>query len=59
MLGISVGSRGLLLWLFIGLALQGVSYLAAPGVALVAEWDLWRSIARPPDDVAEEAEVAA
>jgi hypothetical protein len=58
-LGLSVGSRGLPLWLCIGVALQGLTYLSAPCVALVAEWDLWRSLTRRSEDVVENAEAAA
>jgi cellulose synthase/poly-beta-1,6-N-acetylglucosamine synthase-like glycosyltransferase len=59
MSGLWTAGRGLLLWLFIGVAMQGAAYLTAPAVALIAEWDLWRSINRPSDNLAEEAEAAA
>ena len=57
--GLCTESRGLLLWLFVGMLLQGLGYLTAPLVALVAEWDLWRSTARRSEDIVEEAEATA
>ena len=35
--------QGLLLLLVLGIALQGIGYLVAPGVALLAEWELRRA----------------
>jgi len=34
---------GLLLLLLLGVALQGLGYFAAPAMALLAEWELWRA----------------
>jgi cellulose synthase/poly-beta-1,6-N-acetylglucosamine synthase-like glycosyltransferase len=57
--GLCTGARGLLLGLFLGVLLQGVGYLTAPFVALLAEWDLWRATIRQSEDTVEEADVAA
>ena len=57
--GLCAGTRGLLLCLFLGLILEGVGYLTAPFVALLAEWDLWRSISGQSETIVEEAEAAA
>jgi cellulose synthase/poly-beta-1,6-N-acetylglucosamine synthase-like glycosyltransferase len=57
--GLCMGTRGLLLCLFLGVLLQGVGYLTAPFVALLAEWDLWRGTTGQSEDIVEEAEAAA
>lgn len=57
--GLCAGTRGLLLCLLLGMLLQGVGYLTAPLVALLAEWDLWRGTTGRPEDIGEEAEAAA
>jgi cellulose synthase/poly-beta-1,6-N-acetylglucosamine synthase-like glycosyltransferase len=57
--GLCTGPRGLLLCLFLGVLLQGVGYLTAPFVALLAEWDLWRGTSGRFEDIGEEAEAAA
>jgi hypothetical protein len=57
--GLCTGARGLRLCLFLGVLLQGVGYLTAPFVALLAEWDLWRATIRQFEDTVEEAEAAA
>jgi hypothetical protein len=57
--GLFTGSHGLLLCLLLGLVMRGFGYLAAPFVALVAEWDVWRATTRMQDESLEEAEAAA
>lgn len=57
--GLCAGPRGLLFWLFLGVLLEGVGYLTAPVVALLAEWDLWRTTTGQSENIVEEAEAAA
>jgi cellulose synthase/poly-beta-1,6-N-acetylglucosamine synthase-like glycosyltransferase len=57
--GLCLGTRGLLLFLFLSVTLQGVGYLTAPAVALLAEWDLWRATAPQSEDSVAEAEAVA
>jgi cellulose synthase/poly-beta-1,6-N-acetylglucosamine synthase-like glycosyltransferase len=57
--GLHSGAHGLLLCLSLGLILQGVGYLTAPLIALLAEWDLWRAVSGESEDMAEDAEAAA
>ena len=57
--GLCTGTRSLLLCLFLGVLLEGVGYLTAPFVALLAEWDLRRTTPGQSEEIAEEAEAAA
>lgn len=42
-MGLTLRPGGLLFFLVLGIALQGMGYLTAPALALVAEWDLRRT----------------
>jgi cellulose synthase/poly-beta-1,6-N-acetylglucosamine synthase-like glycosyltransferase len=57
--GLCTGPHGLLLCLFLGVVLQGIGYLTAPIVALVADWELRRASTRRPEPTVGEAEAVA